>query len=177
MLAVGAGIAVGLAAGRLLIAAGGDGRGTTGREVPAAYRTTREADGARAEAEARARAASGAGEDEVGSDEIGAPLVLRPGDLPERLSRRDLERGLDKVRPRIQRCEGKWAGDPIATVRLVITTAGAVRSVELPEELKDSELGRCVTDALRSASFPRFRGNATLTQVEWILPLRLPESR
>ncbi len=132
-------------------------------------------------------------EDEPAADDP-APPAPPPGDLLELLGRRDLEAGMDKIRPRLEQCRGPTEtataaaeenaeasgadskreneAPSVVTVRLTIAKTGQVQSVTVLPPHDRSALADCVARVVRTASFPRFRGTLVPT-VELTYPIVL----
>lgn len=86
------------------------------------------------------------------------------------LTRMDLESGMLKVRSHAVSCRGGGT-PPVVNVKIIIAPSGAVTNVILPPELRSSEVGACVSHALRAATFPAW-SQPPVPQVEWSYPLR-----
>lgn len=124
-----------------------------------------------------------------------APPVPAPGDVPELLGRHDLEAGMEKIQPRLAQCRaasetvtaraeerGEEGGEgraesrredelvSVVTVRLTIAKTGQVQSVTVLPPHDRSALAECVSRAVRTASFPRFRGTL-LPTIELTYPI------
>lgn len=85
-------------------------------------------------------------------------MPVGTSDLPEQLDRRQLEAGMNKVKPHVFRCRELEQFVGYIKVRLVIARSGNVQSVHVVEPPERTRTTECVAKAVRTASFPRFRG-------------------
>jgi hypothetical protein len=100
-------------------------------------------------------------------------------DLPEQLDRHQLEEGMERARPAVEKCRvtdpfgGGFVGT--ITVHLTIDKSGKVPSVVLVPPPERSPMTDCVLKAVhRNASFPKFRGTL-LPTVELTYPFLFKE--
>jgi len=92
-----------------------------------------------------------------------AKAALTPteeGLLPEAPSREAITAAMGKIKPRIQGCYEKYQKAGIVNISLGIAKTGHVTSALATGKFADSDTGRCVTSAVKTALFPRFRGPA-----------------
>jgi hypothetical protein len=88
----------------------------------------------------------------------GAASGAAGADLPEQLGREDIRRGMLAIRPAATACYQREHRAGTALVSLIIDPEGTVRSTELVGVLAGTPTGACVTEAVRQARFPRFKG-------------------
>ena len=98
-----------------------------------------------------------------------SPDELDPETEPEaaidRLSAREVSRGLAKVQSSIKSCSKKYAIPGMKVkVRLKIGASGRVNSVELLGSHSGSSLGACIVRAVRKATFPKKDVDTTITR-------------
>jgi serine/threonine-protein kinase len=113
-------------------------------------------------------AATTTGDDDDTTGEA-SPDELEPETEPEaaidRLSAREVSRGLAKVQSSIKRCSKKYAIPGMKVkVRLKIGASGRVSSVELLGSHSGSSLGACIVRAVRKATFPKKDVDTTITR-------------
>ena len=80
------------------------------------------------------------------------------GSLPEAPSREAITAAMGKIKGRVQACYEKFQQTGVATVELAIAKTGKVQSANVSGKFADSETGACVAGAVKTASFPRFKG-------------------
>jgi hypothetical protein len=113
-------------------------------------------------------------EDVVAEDPTPA---MDPSGVPEELGRRDLEGGMERVRPQVEACQSLEQFVGIAMVELTINHAGGVQSVTLLPPLDQTQTGECMAKAVKTASFPKFRGTLAPTiDLTYQFLFRPPES-
>jgi hypothetical protein len=113
-------------------------------------------------------------EDEPVADE---PVAVETGDVPESLGRRDLQDGMDQLRPAVLACATEtepFAG--LLTVHITIAKTGGVQSVEVLPPNDEAPIVKCVEKAVRAATFPRFAGTL-LPTVELTFPFFFADAR
>lgn len=98
-----------------------------------------------------------------GSDPEPPPVRHAPIALPERLTRPQIMRGVQKINPRMRACPG--AGRYEATLR--ITPAGRVDRVTVRGD--DPAARACVERTVRQMTFPRFGGDAMSVKLPFML--------
>jgi hypothetical protein len=112
-------------------------------------------------------AAVAAPEDEPAAEEpTAAPVQAGP---PEQLNRHDLENAMDKVKPKVLACRDVEQLNGFVVVKLVIDKTGNLKSAAVQPPHDHTRTAECVKHALRSLSFPRFRGTYVPT-IEWSYP-------
>jgi hypothetical protein len=108
-------------------------------------------------------------EEASGETEEDAPQAVSSAQLPEQLNRRQLEKGMDDVKPLVQRCRGlepPFSG--IVRVRVTISRSGSVQSAVISPPAAGTPTGDCVVKAVKRAVFPRYRGTlAAITELSW----------
>jgi hypothetical protein len=113
-------------------------------------------------------------EDVVAEDPTPA---MDPSGVPEELGRRELEGGMERVWPLIEACQSLEQFVGIATVELTIKNSGGVQSVTLLPPLDQTQTGECMAKAVKTASFPKFRGTLAPTiNLTYQFLFRPPES-
>jgi outer membrane biosynthesis protein TonB len=106
-------------------------------------------------------------EDEPAADEPTArPVQSGP---PEMLNRHDLEYAMLKVQPKVLQCKDVEQFTGTMMVRLVVGKNGGVQSLTVLSPGEKTKTADCVKHALRSLSFPHFRGTYIPT-IEWTYP-------
>ena len=88
------------------------------------------------------------------------------------LTRMDLELGMLKVRQRALGCRDE--GTPLViAMKVMIAPTGVVTSVSLPQEVRGTQAGECISRAVHQATFPAWSLPPLVMQVEWDYPLRM----
>jgi predicted Zn finger-like uncharacterized protein len=87
----------------------------------------------------------------------GGPSAAANSDLPDRLSRAQIVKGMRAVKPRVQRCYDRYKVPGLADVRLKIGNDGRVRSAVVKGLFTGTPTGSCVSSAVKTARFPRFK--------------------
>lgn len=95
------------------------------------------------------------------SPKVAAKVAETTEELPERLSASDVNAGLRPRRGRIESCGDRHGFTGTANLKLVITPAGKVGSVELSEG--NSAFQSCVAGHVKKASFERSQRGMSLT--------------
>jgi hypothetical protein len=80
--------------------------------------------------------------------------------LPEQLSMTEVRRGLGAVQPRIDACFAQAGARGAVVVALMLAPDGRVHEAHTTGPLAGSAHGECLERAVRTATFPRFRGGA-----------------
>lgn len=80
------------------------------------------------------------------------------GNLPEAPSREAITAAMGKIKGRVNACYEKFQQNGVATVELSIAKTGKVQSATVNGKFADSDTGTCVANAVKAASFPRFKG-------------------
>ena len=78
--------------------------------------------------------------------------------LPEALSQDQIKSGMGGVKGKVQGCFDKYQVAGLAKVSVTIGKSGKVSSANVTGEFAGTETGSCVATAVKSASFPRFKG-------------------
>jgi hypothetical protein len=113
-------------------------------------------------------------EDVVAEDPTPA---MDPSGVPEELGRRELEGGMERVRSQVEACQSLEQFVGIATVELAINRSGGVQSVTLLPPLDQTQTGECMAKAVKTATFPKFRGTLLPTiDLTYQFLFRPPES-
>jgi hypothetical protein len=114
-------------------------------------------------------------EDEPAAEDPAAAPV-RVG-APEMLNRHDLENAIDKVRAKVLQCRDVEQFSGLMTVKLQIARSGNLQSAIIEPPLQTTKTADCVKKALRSLSFPRFRGTYLPPPgtIEWTYPFLFKE--
>ncbi len=97
------------------------------------------------------------------SDDLSQAEIKKQQDfmaLPERLTPREIDRVLAPIQARVHECYVEF-GEPSGTakVNLIIGTEGKLTQVTLPSPFDKADIGVCLRSQLKSAVFPKFRGN------------------
>lgn len=80
--------------------------------------------------------------------------------LPERLSSRQVEEALQPVQERIHDCYTEYREvSGTAKVQLTLGTEGKLTNIVLAPPFDKAEIGMCLRVQIKSATFPRFRGD------------------
>lgn len=80
------------------------------------------------------------------------------GDIPETLTRRQVEDGMRAVVPDVRACFHQRGASGTVTLNVTIPGTGDAGAVSVTGEFADTPLGDCAAAAARSASFPKFSG-------------------
>jgi len=83
--------------------------------------------------------------------------------LPEKLTQSQIRDGIDAVKDRAKACGTQHGAPDGTTVRVKLSIAGSsgrVTSASADEPHAGQPLGQCVANALKGASFPRFKSDA-----------------
>lgn len=110
-----------------------------------------------------------ASEDAPSEPDEEAPQAVASAQLPAELDRHQLEKGMDDIKPRVEKCRGL---DPpfsgILRVRVTIARSGNVQSALVLPPAAGTPTGDCVAKAVKRATFPRYRGTvAQSTELTW----------
>ncbi|MBI5479202.1 MAG: zf-HC2 domain-containing protein [Deltaproteobacteria bacterium] len=82
-----------------------------------------------------------------------------PGEeLPETLNPDQIKSGMSSVRGRVMGCYDKYDVAGVARVSVTIGKNGKIASVSVTGEFSGTPTGECVSAAVKTASFPRFKG-------------------
>jgi hypothetical protein len=101
------------------------------------------------------------------------PMVV-PSEGLEQLGRLELEAGMAKVRSRVLACRDVERFDGTLLVHLTIARSGSVQGVSVLPPADQTATATCVRTAVKSASFPRFRGTY-LPTIELTYPFQMKE--
>ncbi len=88
-------------------------------------------------------------------------IESRP-DLPEKLSRNAIKRGMDKVKGRVSACSAKHMGRGMVKVSIKVSGDGEVTRVKV-KETPNPDLGTCVANAVRKANFGDSQNGASFS--------------
>jgi hypothetical protein len=89
--------------------------------------------------------------------------ALAAAELPDQVSKQDILTGVNAVRTQITRCRMQHGDDQlVGTVKVLfmIEPTGKVSSARAEGDLASTWLAKCCTDALLTATFPPFKGEA-----------------
>ncbi len=89
--------------------------------------------------------------------------------LPESLSRSQIQGGMRRIKGRVQRCYDKFKVPGLANVQIKIGRNGRVGSARIKGIFSGTPTGACVVSAIRSASFPRFKGSPITITYPFVL--------
>lgn len=78
--------------------------------------------------------------------------------LPETLSRVQIQSGMRRIKPRIQSCFDRFKVPGLASVKVKISGSGRVSSATVKGVFAGTPTGACVQSAARSATFSKFKG-------------------
>jgi TonB family protein len=117
---------------------------------------------------AAAKRAADAPENEAPVEDL-PTMPVGTTDLPEQLDRRQLEAGMTKVKPHLQRCRPDEPFVGTVIVKLTIGKSGNVQSAQVVQPPEKTPFSDCIVKVVKSASFPRFRGTL-LPSVELTYP-------
>jgi hypothetical protein len=78
--------------------------------------------------------------------------------FPEALGQEQIKGGMAAVRGKVQACFDKFQVPGLAKLNVTISKAGAVTSARVTGDFASSPTGECVTAAVKTATFPRFKG-------------------
>ena len=85
------------------------------------------------------------------------PKVTAKSNLPKRLTRGDMNRGVGKVTGTARSCGRRYGTSGLVNVRLVVSgKSGRVIAASAKGRFASTETGRCVAKVLARASFKRF---------------------
>jgi hypothetical protein len=101
------------------------------------------------------------------------PLLV-PSEGLEQLGRLELEAGMDKVRAKVLGCREVEHFDGTLFVRLTIARSGSVQSASVLPPAAETATAQCVKKAVKSASFPHFRGTY-LPTIELTYPFQMKD--
>jgi hypothetical protein len=90
-------------------------------------------------------------------------------DLPEQLDRSAIVGGMGKVKGRVNACYDQYKVPGMANVSLTISKSGKVSNASVSGAFAGTPTGDCVERAVRSASFPPFKGAAQTIQYPYML--------
>ena len=89
-----------------------------------------------------------------------ASLPLPENDLPETLSREQIQSSMRRIKPRIQSCFDRFKVPGLASVKITISRSGQVSTSRVKGVFAGTPTGGCVQSAARSATFPKFKGSS-----------------
>ncbi len=78
--------------------------------------------------------------------------------LPDQLKNSDIQGGLAKVKGKASACYAQYNVPGLVTISLTIGPGGRVQSASPTGKFSGTPTGECVARAVKSASFPRFKG-------------------
>ncbi len=89
--------------------------------------------------------------------------------LPETLSRNDIQKGMRSIKGKVQGCYDRYKVPGLASVQITIGRAGRVTSTKVKGVFAGTPTGACVQKAARSARFPKFKGTPITITYPFIL--------
>jgi hypothetical protein len=82
-----------------------------------------------------------------------------PGEeLPDTLGPDQIKAGMSSVKGRVMACYDKYDVAGVARVSVTIGKAGKIASASVSGEFAGTPTGECVSEAVKTASFPKFKG-------------------
>jgi hypothetical protein len=89
--------------------------------------------------------------------------------LPEQLNKSDIQGGMGKVRDKVNGCYGQYHVPGLANVQVTIGKSGRVSSANVTGTFAGTPTGSCLEKAVKSASFPPFKGAAMTLTYPYVL--------
>jgi len=89
--------------------------------------------------------------------------------LPEQLTKSDIQGGMGKVRDRVSGCYGQYHVPGLANVQVTIAKSGRVSSANVTGTFAGTPTGSCVEKAVKGATFPQFKGASMSLTYPYVL--------
>jgi hypothetical protein len=86
--------------------------------------------------------------------------VAQDDELPDTLTTNDIKVAMDRIKPAAKACGKKHKAAPREIVKIKLSIAGTTgrpTSVNALDDHKDTALGDCIVELVKTARFPRFR--------------------
>ena len=97
------------------------------------------------------------------------PAASSDSNLPETLSRNDIQGGMRGIKGKVQGCYDRYKVPGLASVQITIGRAGRVTSTKVKGVFAGTPTGSCVQNAAKSARFPKFKGTPITITYPFIL--------
>jgi hypothetical protein len=98
-----------------------------------------------------------------------APAGGGGANLPDTLSRAEIQGGMRKIKDRVQGCYDKFRVPGTAFVQVTISPSGTISAAKVKGMFAGTPTGACLQAAARAATFPRFRGQPITIDYPFIL--------
>lgn len=98
-----------------------------------------------------------------------APAATASDNLPESLTKSQIQGGMRKTKTRVQACYDRFKVPGLARVSITIGRGGRVSSAKVKGVFAGTPTGDCVKKATRSARFPKFKGSPITITYPFIL--------
>jgi hypothetical protein len=99
----------------------------------------------------------------------GAAPAAASSNLPDQPSRSDIVAGMNRVKGRVQGCYDKFRVPGMATMGITIAPSGTVSAARVKGMFAGTPTGACLQSAVKTATFPRFKGAAFSVDYPFIL--------
>lgn len=90
-------------------------------------------------------------------------------DLPEQLGKGEIVGGMKKVSGKVADCYNQFKVPGMASVSVTIAKSGSVSSASVSGAFSGTPTGSCVERAVKSASFPKFKGSSQTITYPFVL--------
>ncbi len=98
------------------------------------------------------------------------PTAAAPDpNLPKSLGRSDIQRGMQRIKGRVQACYDKFRVPGMATAKVTIGRKGRLTAAVIKGRFAATPTGACVRSAVMSAKFPKFSGSPIKIQYPFVL--------
>ncbi len=87
-----------------------------------------------------------------------APAAASNSNLPETLSRSDIQKGMRGIKGKVQGCYDRFKVPGLASVKVTIGRKGRVSNTKVKGVFAGTPTGSCVKKAAGGARFPKFKG-------------------
>ena len=98
-----------------------------------------------------------------------AKPVASNSNLPETLSRNDIQGGMRGIKGKVQGCYDRFKVPGLASVQITIGRAGKVTATKVKGVFASTPTGACVQKAAKGARFPKFKGTPITITYPFIL--------
>ena len=91
-------------------------------------------------------------------------------DLPETLSRTQIQTGMAGIRPKVHACGAQYRVPGTLNVDVTISPAGRVQSAVVTGKFAGTPTGYCVAEAVLAATFASFSGDPIRVAYPFVMP-------
>jgi hypothetical protein len=99
------------------------------------------------------------------------PEVVKPVEpvLPDKLDASDVQQAMKKAQGQVDGCYATYGVPGKADLIIEVLGDGTVKNVKLKGEFEDTPTGQCIVDAVKKATFPKFKAPSMSIKYPFIL--------